>query len=144
MDTLQTALLPLGAFWATFSSLQSAAAFTNELRETIVTGHKAGKALTAAHRRTIFLDWSLSMVAAIGAAFTFGGIILWISFHIRPDPALARAAPILMTISLFPLLAGAFLIVCGISDFRLIRRTLRQAEEEEERSAAPRRPAEST
>src|SRR6266446_2849446 len=106
MDTIQSALLPLGAFWITFSALQSAASFVNEMRETIVTGYKGNQVLTVRHRKAMFFDWRLAMVGTIIAAFTFSGLIFFVSFHIRHVPDSAHSSPILAAVALFPLLGG--------------------------------------
>jgi hypothetical protein len=139
MDNVQLLLLPLGVFWVSFSSLLSAASFVNEMRETIVAGtNKAGRMLTVRHRKTMFLDWCLSMLLAITAALIFSGLIFWIAIHIRALEQLRSVAGLLMAVATFPLLASIGLSICGASDFRLIQRTLQQAEAEEARkSGAP-------
>jgi hypothetical protein len=139
MDNIQLLLLPLGVFWVSFSSLLTAASFVNEMRETIVAGtSKAGRPLSVQHRKTMFLDWCLSMILAITASLIFSCLIFWIAIHIRHQEQLRSVAGLLMAVAAFPLLASIGLSVCGTSDFRLIQRTLRKAQaEEEKRTGAP-------
>jgi len=126
---MELALLPLGAFWLTFSSLQAAAGFVNDLREAVITGQKAEVALSLRHRRVLMLDWVLSMLGAVVATFMFSAILFWIAGFVDNLPELKGASTIVVVIAVFPLLSGFMLITCGVSDFRLMRVVLREQQE---------------
>jgi hypothetical protein len=126
---MELALLPLGAFWLTFSSLQAAAGFVNELREAVINGQKGEVALSLRHRKVLLLDWLLSMLGAVVATFMFSAILFWIAGYVESLPALKGASTIVAVVAVFPLLSGFMLLACGVSDFKLMKAVLREQQE---------------
>lgn len=127
LGAVETAVLPLATFWVIVSTLQSAATFVNTMREQVVSGGSDRRLFTLAHRRAIYLDWQLSMLGTIAAAFGFAGLVFAIAHRLEHVPGGATMEPILWVVALFPLLGGALFIVCGISDRRLMRMALESA-----------------
>jgi len=86
MGALEAVVLPLATFWVVVSTMQSAATFVNGLREQVVTGGNERCAYTLAHRKALYLDWQLSMLGTIAAAFGFSGLIVAVAGHIARMP----------------------------------------------------------
>ena len=124
MDTLQSAFLPLGAFWVAFQAIQGSTSFVNGMRETIVTGQLNGVSLTIRHRHAIRFDWLLSMCSTVFALFLFSGVIFWLALHTQ---APLNVSPAMIAVGVSTFLGGLLFTICGISDYRLIQFTLRDA-----------------
>ena len=118
----------MGAFWVSFNSLTAAAKFVNEMRESVVTGSQGTHSLTIEHRKVLLFDWILSMSGTITAAFLYSGIIFWIAWVLKEFVTVAYVWIAVGTVGIFPLLGGFMFIACGICDYRVMRRTLKQAE----------------
>jgi hypothetical protein len=124
MDVIQIAFLPLGVFWVAFKTMLDAAAYTNNMRETIVLGIYSGSKLSFKHRWTMFVDWCFTMFAIITALFIFSGIIFWISRYIAHDPKTVAASPAIFIIASTMFIGAFIFIINGFFDLRLIRSTL--------------------
>lgn len=127
-EDLEMFLLPLAGFWAIFDSLSKAIESVNRMRETILIGQMDGKRLTLEHRKAMFLDWCLTMTGVIGASVLFSGIVFWIQHHVKTHPHVSEISTLLVCVALFPLISAFFFVVCGVSDFKLIHKTLFRAD----------------
>jgi hypothetical protein len=116
--------LPLAGFWVVFDSLNKATQFVNSLRDTIVTGVSGGTELSTEHKRALLYDWRLSMVGTVFACFLFAGILIFIGEHLYWAAATKGAAEMLFGTSSFPFFSGVFFVLCGVSDQKLILKTI--------------------
>lgn len=133
MDIIQVAFLPLGAFWIALKTLLDTAGFANNMRELIVTGYQGTNQLGLKHRKAIFVDWCLTMMGAIVAAFVFSVLMILIANYITIDSTVSNASNLekasyaLVLVGITVFLCGVFFIICGVSDFKLIHATLSNA-----------------
>jgi len=116
--------LPLAGFWVVFDSLNKATQFVNSLRDTIVTGVSGGTKLSTEHKKALLYDWRLSMMGTVFACFLFASILIFIGEHLFWDVATRGAAAMLFGTSSFPFFSGIFFVLCGISDQKLILKTI--------------------
>ena len=123
--SIELALIPLGSFWVTYNSLLATAKFVNEMRDRVLVGHTEGVMLTLAHRRALVWDWVLSMSAAVGGA-AFFAIVIWWTAGLLAASGVSQVALIIRFVSVFPAFCGFLYLCCGVSDFRLMRKVLRQ------------------
>jgi hypothetical protein len=68
------------------------------------------------------------MTAATAVCFIFAGILIAASIEMPLNPLLSWT---LVAIAAYPFLCGVLFIVCGIPDFRLMRRSLEKSMKEE-------------
>jgi hypothetical protein len=127
MDTLQSAFVPIFAMWVVFDSLMKAATVLNRLRESAVCGHHDGVRLTFAHPKGMFFDWCLTMFGVI-AATLLTGVVVWLLADPGLDLMQGNARIATRVASVFPFAGALAFGLCAISDLRLIRRALREAE----------------
>jgi hypothetical protein len=70
------ALAPLAAFWVALDGFLKIAAFTNGLRDSILSGKIGANDITLAHKRVLYIDWKLTMAGYTGTVVVFGFILL--------------------------------------------------------------------
>ena len=117
-EDLKSILIPLGTLWITLTTMVSTARFVNEMRDTVILGYKDSKKLNKLHRGAIYFDWYLSMVAAVFAAFLFGGLLIWMGTQFTAGSGVRIC---LYVVSAYPLMCGILFTICGLSDRRVMR-----------------------
>ena len=126
MDILQSAFLPLGAFWIALQTITSSVTFVNGMRETIVTGQYDGNPLSVRHRYAIRYDWILSMCGITLMLLTFSVVIFWLAYS-QAFTTGEEISVAMIIVGVATFFGGILFILCGISDYRLIQWTLRDA-----------------
>ena len=119
---IQLIALPLGAFWAAFSSLLSAAQFVVRLRDTAVSGYLDGKHLTYWHRMETRGSYIRAMLGIFCASIIFTGIIAWIGWEVWRENNLAGVA--LWFAGLFPFGLFVLFLDCWRKDLALMDRLI--------------------
>ena len=114
----------LAGFWAATKSMLDASFFVNNLRDTVVIGFKDGHTLSMAHRRALRLDWLLTMTGAVGFPLAFSGILFLVAARVDGNVE-GLVHFVLQVVAFVPLLGSALFVICGISDWRLMRKALR-------------------
>jgi len=129
----QLALVLLAAFWAGTSAVMSGIKLMNDTRDRIFIGLIDGKELSLEHRyRLLNSDW-------VPMRLALGSVSLVLAFIIVMLPRLANAEtmkpslPMVCYVAAFVPFAGfLYFILMGIMEYRLIRRTLRESEAQQQ------------
>jgi hypothetical protein len=121
MEKIQIVLAPLASFWLAMEGFMKATTFMNGMRETIISGVIGDHKLTIFHRETIFVDWCLSMIGFI-ISNTMLSIVIFLLSELVDGAQFA-----ILAVALTTFLGAILFMICGISDYRAISRTLRHA-----------------
>ncbi|MFM9046970.1 MAG: hypothetical protein ACKOOH_04830 [Cyanobium sp.] len=115
------AIAPLAAFWVALDGFLKIAAFTNGLRDSILSGKIGSNDITLAHKRVLYIDWKLTMAGYTGTVVVFGFILLGLAGLTGSKVPIQGLA--------FTVFVGAILfVICGIHDSRAIQQCItRQA-----------------
>ena len=123
VEGFEKLVVPLASLWAVHNALFYSAGFVNEMRETIVTGHRGNQPLSYLHRRGIFIDWTLCMGATVFVSALFSGILFFVSCTFdKPDESLIKWS--LRSIAVYPTVCAGLFAVCAYFDTQLIRAAL--------------------
>ena len=130
MHPIAAALIPLGAFWASFNALVAAAKYVNQVREQVAIGKVDNNELAPDHRHAMFIDWCLLMSASVLASWCFAGAVIWASFYLSDVTTFdVGTMPVaLLLIGGFQAIYGVMFTVCGYFDLKMLRRRLSDAQ----------------
>lgn len=107
------------------NAIFASAAFVNKMRETVVSGCDGAVRLSLDHRRAIFVDWCLCMVATIVVCCLFAAILFVVGFSVGQNTGDDRVLAYgLVLVGSYPAICAVLFVGCGIMDVRLIRRAL--------------------
>ena len=112
------AIAPLAAFWVALDGFLKIAAFTNGLRDSILSGKIGANDITLAHKRVLYIDWKLTMAGYTKTVVVFGFILLRLAELTGSKVSIQGLA--------FTVFVGAILfVICGIHDSQAIRQCIR-------------------
>ena len=97
------------------------AAFTNGLRDSILSGKIGANDITLAHKRVLYIDWKLTMAGYTGTVVVFGFILLRLA-------ELTGSKVSIQGLALSVFVGAILFVICGIHDSRAIQQCItRQA-----------------
>jgi hypothetical protein len=110
----------LAGIWAATSSMLTASAFVNDLRDTVVIGIKNDERLSPMHRRVLVYDWLLTMSGAVAFPLMYSAFLIVVV--LAGGPGAPRPFQIvLLGVAVVPALGSLLFLLCGIADWRLMR-----------------------
>jgi len=123
----------LAGIWAATKAMLDASAFVNQLRDTVVIGHKEGQPLTLRHREVLRIDWLLTMVGAVLFPSMYSAFLFVIVFGGITDGTAPYRA-VLGGVACIPIIGSLLFFVCGIGDWRLMQEALATARQHAQES----------
>jgi len=112
----------LGGIWAAGKGMLDASSFVNGLRDAVVTGVKDGVALTFPHRRTLRIDWLLTMMGTVLFPVVYSVLLFVIADRLKTS--LGGLHTVLLVVCVVPLAGSILFTCCGVLDWRLMSSVL--------------------